>query len=285
VLVGLVHVLRVNHYISAPWKQAFWALMTGAAIFLLVQVRILKPLRMLKRPYTVTDVKREPVAGPAVWTVTLEPANHPGMRFTPGQFAWLTLGISPFSLEQHPFSFVSSAAAPGAIQFTIKDLGDYTARTGEVKTAARAYLEGPYGAFTLDDDAPGGAFIVGGIGITPVMSILRTLRDRGDRRPLVLLYANLAEDRIVFRSELEELRRELNLQIVHIVEEAPASTDGTLAVGRITPQFLDSHLPRLKRGFQYLICGPEPLMDMAERHLLERGVPLTSLRSERFNIA
>ncbi len=52
-----------------------------------------------------------------------------------------------------------------------------------------AYLDGPHGAFTTGrhDHAAGFVFIAGGVGITPIMSMLRTLADRGDRRPLTLI--------------------------------------------------------------------------------------------------
>lgn len=291
VLVGMVHVLRVNHYVSAPWKQAFWAMMTGGAMLLLLHVRVLKPLRLLRRPYRVVEVRRE---AEACWTVVLEPDGHAGIGFKPGQFAWLTIGVSPFALEQHPFSFSSSAARPQRLEFTVKELGDYTARIGEVKTGTTAYLEGPYGAFTLDDssgvaaEGGGGVFIVGGIGITPIMSILRTLRDKRDVREHVLIYANIAEERIVFRRELDEIAGALNLKIVHVLEQPTAEWKGER--GRITPELLDDHLPSRSGGSgeaqrQYLVCGPDPLMDLVEQDLIRRGVPLTSIRSERFNIA
>jgi predicted ferric reductase len=276
--VGIVHVLRVNHYVSSPWKQAFWAAMTGAAALLLVQMRVLKPLRLLRRPWKIAEVRSE---GGRCWTLTLEADGHDGMPFTPGQFAWLTLGPSPFSMQQHPFSMASSSRQPGRLSFTIKELGDYTARIGEVRPGVRAFLEGPYGAFVLDDQAAGGVFIVGGIGITPIMSMLRTLRDRGDRRPHIVLYANRTE--IVFADELEELARRLDLRVVHILEEPPQGWRGE--TGRINAELLDRYLPPAGEARQYLVCGPDPMMDFVEQRLLGRGVPLASIRSERFNIA
>jgi predicted ferric reductase len=276
--VGIVHVLRVNHYVSTPWKQAFWSVMTGAAVLLVLQMRVLKPLRLLRRPWRVVDVRSE---GGRCWTLTVEAKGHEGMRFRAGQFAWLTLGPSPYSMQQHPFSFVSSSRTTGRISFTVKELGDYTARIGAVKAGTSAYLEGPYGAFVLDDEAAGGVFIVGGIGITPIMSILRSARDAGDGRPFVLLYANKSE--IVFREELDQIARELDLRIVHILEKPPEGWTGE--TGRVGPDLLDRCLPSPGADRQYLVCGPDPMMDLVEQHLLTRGVPLASIRSERFNIA
>lgn len=65
---------------------------------------------------------------------------------------------------------------------TIKELGNLTSTIKNLKKGQRAYLEGPYGAFTLPDDDDSLFFVVGDIGITPVMSMLRTMRDKEDRR-------------------------------------------------------------------------------------------------------
>lgn len=279
-IIGLAHVMRVGHYVDVPWKKAFWVIMVGGSFALLLQMRVLKPLLLRRRPYVVDEVRRETTNS---WTLTLRPVGHEAMRFTPGQFAWLTLGGSPFAFQQHPFSFSSSARDRSRIEFTIKELGDYTAGIGSIPVGARAHIDGPYGAFILDDQAPQGVFIVGGIGITPIMSILRTLRDRGDRRPLLLLYANVDEQAIVFREELDRLSSSLDLRVIHILEKPPQGWKGE--IGRITPEIIDRCLPDRREDAQYLICGPDPMMDLVESTLLSRGIPLRNILSERFNIA
>jgi 3-phenylpropionate/trans-cinnamate dioxygenase ferredoxin reductase subunit len=56
------------------------------------------------------------------WTLVLRPNGHPGMRFEPGQFAWITVWDSPFKDHEHPFSISSSAEEKGRLTFTIKEL-------------------------------------------------------------------------------------------------------------------------------------------------------------------
>src|SRR6185295_17642988 len=109
---------------------------------LLAHVRILKPLQMAMRPYRVVNVRP---LGPLTWTVAVQPMGHGGMKFRAGQFAWLTFGPTPFSMQQHPFSFASSAMHPERIEFAIKELGDFTSTIQDLKIGERAYLEGPYG--------------------------------------------------------------------------------------------------------------------------------------------
>lgn len=278
--IGVVHILQVGHYVSTFWKQVLWVVITGGALMLLVNTRIIKPLRMIRKPWRVAEVRVE--RGDA-WTLVLAPAGHAGLRFAPGQFVWLTLGDSPFTAQQHPFSISSSAERPARVHLTVKALGDFTARIGETKPGTTAFLEGPYGAFTPDPEPSRGiTFIVGGVGITPVMSMLRTFRDRGDRRPLRLVYCNPSAERTLFYDELEALREQLDLTLVHVVEQPPAGWTGE--VGMVTPDLIDRHLPANLRDFEYFVCGPEPMMDAVEPHLRHRGVPLTAIYSERFHI-
>lgn len=280
VLLALAHVLGVGHYVQLPWKRALWDFMTLGTIALLLYIRVAKPLMMLRRPYTVAEVIPEHGRS---WTLVLRPVGHGGLPFLPGQFAWLTLGKSPFGIEEHPFSFSSSALHPERPQLTIKALGDFTATIQHVQPGTRAYLDGPYGAFTPDrHDGPGYAYIAGGVGITPIISMLRTFADQGDRRPHLLIYASKSWDQVTFREELEMLGERLDLTVVHVLDQAPEGWTGEK--GFITPELLARHLPPERCGLQYFLCGPPPLMFAVERDLRDVGVPLERIHMERFNL-
>jgi predicted ferric reductase len=280
VALAAAHVVGVGRYVATPWKQALWLTMAAGTLFLLLYVRIGKPLRILHRPYRVASVRRE--RGDA-YTLALEPIGHEGMPFEPGQFAWLTVRDSPFSVEEHPFSFSSSALHPDRPEITAKVLGDFTASLGDVKPDTRAFLEGPYGAFTPDrHEGPGFVMIAGGIGITPMMSMLRTFAERGDRRPVTLIYANPTWADATFRETLEALTEELDLKVVHVLEEAPEGWDGE--EGLVTEELLERHLPDDPGRQQYFICGPPVMMDVVERNLDALRVPIERIHSERFNL-
>ena len=280
VFVGLVHILQVGFYISVWWKQALWILLTVAAIALLVNTRIVRPWKLQATPYRVADVEEE--RGEA-WTLTIEPEGHAGMPFKPGQFAWLTLGPSAFTIDQHPFSFSSSATRPDSLKFTVKALGDFTTTIGDTRIGTRAYLEGPYGAFTPDPEPTLGAvFIAGGVGITPIMSMLRTFRDTGDPRPSLLIYGTPGPETTLFLEELESLQNDLDLTVLHVFEEPPQKWSGER--GLVTAELLARHLPADPTRHEYFVCGPEPMMDLVEPYLRERGVPLARILAERFTI-
>ncbi|WP_027499834.1 ferredoxin reductase family protein [Rhodococcus sp. UNC363MFTsu5.1] len=279
VAFALTHVLLVGYYVDNAWKKWLWAVMTVALMSLLLWVRVIRPLMRLRRPWEIARVT--PERGDAC-TVTLQPVGHNGFRFEPGQFGWLMVDRSPFAVTAHPFSFSSSAEERESVQMTIKSLGDFTASVGTLTPGARAYLDGPHGVFTPDrNEGPGFVLIAGGVGITPMISILRTMADRGDRRPQVLYYASRSEDDITFDEELEELRRRLDLTIVHIIERPSAGWEGER--GFLDRDILARHLPARHQSMQYFICGPAPMLAAVEDALTALGVPAERLHTERFN--
>jgi ferredoxin-NADP reductase len=97
-------------------------------------------------------------------------------------------------------------------------LGDFTNRIASATPGQRVFLDGPYGAFTADSaSADMLVLIAGGIGVTPMMSIIRTFADKGDKRPLRLLYGSRTYDEITFREELELLAGRAQLKVVHVL--------------------------------------------------------------------
>jgi predicted ferric reductase len=281
VALAMAHIVGVGHYVGTPWKRTLWIGYGTAWVGLLAYVRIFKPWRELKHPYRVEQVIQE--RGNA-WTLALRPDGHKGIKFSPGQFAWLTIWDSPFSDRDHPFSFSSSAAHSERLEFTVKELGDFTARIKEVKPGQVVYLDGPHGAFSIDRHprAPGYVFIAGGVGITPIMSMLRTLADRDDRRPLLLIYANKTWETVTFQEEIKSLQERLNLQVVYVLEQPPDDWKGEK--GFVNADLLKRYLPEDLGRHEHFICGPEPMMNAVEKTLNRLGVPFARFHSERFNL-
>jgi predicted ferric reductase len=278
VMAGLLHMVGWSFYLTDRWKQALWIGLTFFWVGLLLYVRIVKPLFMLRRPYRVSEVRRE--RGDTS-TLVMRPEGHPGFRFRPGQFGWLMLWGSPFKITGHPFSFSSSAAViDGRVEMSIRNLGDFTSRINQVPAGQRVYLDGPYGAFTIGNPADMHVLIAGGIGITPMISMIRTLADQGDKRPVILLYASRDWDSVTFREELEALKGRLSLTIVQVLANPPA--DWTGERGFITAEMFKRHLPTPYADHEYFICGPGVMMDAIERALGELKVPLSKYHSARY---
>ena len=281
VVAGILHMVASGFYLVDPWKRGLWVGLMVLWTCLLLYVRIVKPLIMLRRPYRVSEVRAE--RGETV-TLVMRPENHPGFRFRPGQFGWLTVWASPFKITGHPFSFSSSAAvADGRVEMSIRNLGDFTSAIREVESGQRVYLDGPYGAFTIGNPADMHILIAGGIGITPMMSMIRTLADQRDRRPVVLLYGNRDWESVTFREELEALRERLDLTVVHVLSDPPPGWTGER--GYVTADLLERHLPPHYHDHEYFICGPNVMMDAVETTLGQLGVPRSKYHSERYSFA
>jgi predicted ferric reductase len=279
--LALYHVFKINYYTSDPALRVLWiaqAVLWGA---MLVYARVVRPWALSRRPYEVMRLVQE---RDAAWTLVLQPVGHAGLCFEPGQFAWLQVWRSPFVIPHHPFSFSSSAEQSERIEFTIKQLGDWTERIQTVEPGQRVYVDGPYGIFTPEvHDGPGFVFLAGGIGSAPILSILRTFADRGDTRPLLLFYGNPAWEDLIYREEIEALKARLDLQVVYVLERPPEDWRGE--TGFITRQMLDHYLPDDRRDRQYFISGPLPMIDAVERSLSELGIPGARVQSEKYEMA
>ena len=281
VTLGLAHALGVSYYLGLFWKQLLWSAIALSALWLLIYIRIVKPWMMTKRPYFIEEVI--PQRG-NVWTLAIRPRGHEGFRFQPGQFAWITLDISPFRMREHPFSMSSSGDHPERLEFTIKALGDFTQTITDIKAGTKAYLDGPYGVFTSDrySDASGFVLIAGGIGITPMMSMLVTAIERKDDRPYLLIYANKSWEDMTFREELDGLIDSIDLMIIYVLRQP--SEDWTGETGYVDKALLQKYIPIHRSSRQYFICAAPVMMEQVEKALHDLQVPITNIQMEHFNL-
>lgn len=277
VFIGVVHSIQVGHYMAPLWKKIALATTMGASMYLVIHTRIIRPWLNRKKPYRIVDVKKEDEES---YSITLDAEGHKRMDFISGQFAWITIGPTPFSLQQHPFS-VASSSRDKTISFTAKQSGDFTGKWKDFKPGTKAFLEGPFGSFTPEKDSHL-FLIMGGIGVTPAMSMLRTMRDNKDRRKALLIYANVKWEEATFHQELEEISREIDLKVVHILEEPPEEWEGE--EGLVDQDLLKKYLPEKPNEYMYFICGPGPLMDISEISLRNLGIDWRRIYSERFEI-
>lgn len=277
---GLGHALMGQHHTAGLLTQGLLILVVAIPLLLLLETRLWRPYQLQKRPWRVVE-SEETRADSTDLILVAE--GHRGMNFKPGQFAWLTMGDSPFSTQQHPFSMASSASNPGHLEFVIKEAGDFTHYLSTVKPGDKAYLEGPYGVFTMDPKAKRRAvFIVGGIGITPILSMIRSRLDELNDMPMWLIYANKSEAEIIMRNTLEAFAEKLPLRVIHVLSDPSDEWMGES--GYVDGDVLDDYLPEDAEDIDYFVCGPPPMMDLVEPELQKRGVKKQRVYSERFNL-
>lgn len=197
----------------------------------------------------------------------------------PGQFMILRFLQKGFWSEAHPFS-LSKEKDGQYIRITIKGVGDFTQRVGELKVGTRVIIEGGYGIFTSRVSSRDKVLMIaGGIGITPIRSLAEELLKSG--KEIVLLYGNRTERDIVFRDELLELERTYpKLNVVHILSE-----DGAYAGerGYVDKEKLERLVPDINER-EVFMCGPVVMTESLAPLLDELGVQSGNVHFERFSL-
>jgi 3-phenylpropionate/trans-cinnamate dioxygenase ferredoxin reductase subunit len=288
VVFSALHVVLLDHAVA----QASMAVALTALLLVLVAVAAYRWVwRGLLDPSTEFVVHEVRAESPTVSTLVLGPrARHLGGRrpeaanwaFAPGQFAWLRLVRSP-AAEEHPFTIASSAHL-GRTEFTIRHGGDFTRRLRTLPPGSPVWVDGPHGAFTSDiGTCEGFVLVAGGVGITPMMSMLRTAADRADPRPYRLVVVAGAPEDLLFREELGFLRSCLDLEVTEVLRrprEGWYGHTGDLGVSLLT--MVLGTVARPDR-VDWFLCGPPGLVDDALDVLDVLDVAPTRIRTELFD--
>lgn len=211
---------------------------------------------------------------PDVMSVRLE--RPPGYSFTPGQYLALTLQTER-GAQTKPFSH-SSATGDEWLEVTTRLSGSsFKVSMAALRPGDMVRIAGPAGRLTLPDEERRIAFLVGGVGITPVISILRSW-EPATAPEAILFYGNREPECIPFVDELTALDRE-NLAVVHVVESATASWAGER--GFITPDVVRRRIDPAD-GWLFVVAGPPEMVSAMESVLDALEVPAARALVERF---
>jgi predicted ferric reductase len=270
--LGGAHALLSGSVIAAiPILQIYLLGLVGITMASWIHTTILGNPLISKGIYQVSEVKR---VHPEITEISLTPLKNP-IEFIPGQYILIRFNQQGLE-EPHPFSLTSSNTQP-TIGIAVKALGDFTSGLTQLKPHVTATVEGPYGGFShLHTHSKHQIWIAGGIGITPFLSMARTLRDTKDTTYQVdLYYSCKKKEEAVFMDELQSIATDLpTLKIFCIL----TGDEGYLTGERIaqTSQGLDDK--------DVLICGPKPMMDSLRKQFKEFGVPSDRIHSEEFKL-
>jgi 3-ketosteroid 9alpha-monooxygenase subunit B len=196
-------------------------------------------------------------------------------RYRAGQFLSFKIPHRG-SVLTRSYSLSSSPECDREHQVTVKRVEDGRISNwinDEVQAGDRLMVVPPAGLFVLNEKTRPITFFAGGSGITPCISLIKTALATTGRR-LRLVYANRDERSIIFRDELEALRREHpeRLEIRHSLDDR----DGFLDVKRV------EHLAVDELEGDFYLCGPGAFMDTIERALAALHVPSDQVHIERF---
>jgi predicted ferric reductase len=269
---GLIFLVSVAHIVAQPgtldsaptlYLLALSALATMAFLYRSVLGRTL----VRRSVYHLQDVDR---LAPSVVDLTLVPESRP-LRFRPGQFAFFTILDDAVTSEPHPFSIASSPRDP-SLHVVVKALGDYTADLMSIVPGASVEVEGPYGRFSyLDVSNPRQIWIAGGIGVTPFLSMARSLDPVGYE--IDFYYCTEQAEEAYFQTELFEIGdRDRRFRVVPV---------RTVSLGHISAEDILGVSPDLI-AIDILLCGPPAMNRNLIAQFMQIGVPGHQIHAEDF---
>ena len=202
------------------------------------------------------------------WNYVHRPGQYVGIGVrVDGKFHWRSYSVSsPPQRKGRTISITVRAMPEGLLSSHL---------VGGLEPGTIVRLATPEGDFTLPDPPPAKMlFLVGGSGVTPVMSMLRTLHRRGTMPDVVMHYSSPTPDRMIFRDELLELENEHDS---FRLEQLHTDVDGILELSD-----LDTICPDWKDRETWA-CGPGPMLDAITEHYDEAGLD-DQLHLERFSL-
>lgn len=204
--------------------------------------------------------------------------------FAPGQYLNVRVEVSG-AREMRCYTIASSPTQRDHVEITVKreEHGVVSRHLHDVvKLGDAVDVEGPNGTFVFTGhEADSVVLIAGGVGITPMMSIIRYLCDRCWPGEIFLIYACKSSRDFVFQAELAQLeRRNAKLQVVASMERTEG-TDWMGPRGRITQDLLVQSVPNLTSR-RIHICGPPGMMDAVTSILTALGIPRDHIKTEAF---
>ncbi len=201
-----------------------------------------------------------------------------GLKFDAGQFIFVSFRADGISPEWHPFTVSSAPNDPG-IAITIKSLGKYTERLAHFLPAmngVKVKVEGAYGRFEFKDvGGPNQIWIAGGIGITPFLSLGRSLAASESEFHVDLYYSVKTESELVDLDLLQQAAIALPEKSFRVI---PFISD---TQGRLTAKYISDNSGGLT-GKEILLCGPPPMMSAMRQQLAKLGVHKQHIHSEEF---
>ncbi|MDX6657876.1 MAG: propane monooxygenase reductase component [Solirubrobacteraceae bacterium] len=200
------------------------------------------------------------------------------MPFHCGQYVDIRI---PGTDEHRSFSMANTPSDDGRLEFMIKLYpgGRFSSllADGSLQVGDELEVKGPYGMFTLRETERPLVFIGGGAGMAPILSLLRSMAERGIARPAVYYYGAREEEDLFHLDELQALAATLpDFRIVPALSHAEWEGE----TGLIT-DVVDRSEPDLAEVDAYL-CGPPPMVDAATELLLRRGTPEAHIHFDKF---
>ena len=245
--------------------------------------RVGSPLQPQSRPKGFIQVPVLAVFDETADIKTIRMARPEGFEFKAGQFIAIRIRVDGKDCSRC-YSVSSEPAVAGYFEISVKRQGLVSnALHATVRPGGLLSVRTPDGAFRYPegDDRPI-VLLAGGVGITPLMSMLRHAVHSEPSRPVTLIYCARSEADFAFRDELAVLARRHPQCRVHLASRGASSPD--VYPGRIDEALIRTTVSAIEHSVCYL-CGPGPMIDQMKTLLVSLGVPPPQVRFEIFEAA
>ena len=203
--------------------------------------------------------------------------------FKPGNYALFYLRLADGSEASHAFSIARSPGAGDYLQFaTRKSESAFKQAFWQLREGMTVGVRGPLGKFFYEDSTEHAVMLSGGIGITPLKSMIEYAAARQPGNRITLLFSNSSVQEIPFRKELDEIAAgNPDIKIVYTVSSLQPGEQWGGKTGRINEAMIREFVPDLGAA-TYLICGPPGMVAGLTQTLGQMGVPSERIRIENF---
>lgn len=229
--------------------------------------------------YIVSSLKNE---CENVFIFTVKPKNSTKVfDFLPGQFTQIINPNCEKANEPHLFSIASSPTNKDFLEFCVKVYGPWTQALAKIKIGDVLNIKGPLGKFVCSEDDQNCVFIAAGVGIVPIISMLRYISEKKQTGSFILLYRNHADNSIAYKEELGEISKKIkNLKVLHILS-SKVKTSANEHQNLITSEFLKANV-NLEPEPIFFLCGSPAFIQTTKQALKEMGIEGEKIRYEFF---
>jgi len=201
--------------------------------------------------------------------LTMDGSDEAGrFEYKSGQFA----EVSVPGVGEAPISISSSPTRPGAIEFSIRRVGELTNALHELKPGDKIGIRGPFGNFFPLEEMEGRNLLIigGGIGLAPLRSVILNIFDnRAKYGKIDIIYGARSPQDLVFTSEYEEWQKVENIRLHLTVDRGDENWKGNVG---LVPTFLKELHPSPENTTS-ITCGPPIMIKFVIQALNEMGFP------------
>lgn len=270
-VLSAVHTILVESDTSRdPFLRFYMLALLALALSVFSYRTILGRFLVKRHDYIVKEVKMAPAKSVEI----IMTPERDQMKYSAGQFVFVSFygkGVNP---ESHPFS-ISSSPNDRELRILVKALGDYTLQIAKLPLGIKAKIEGPFGKLTYAQKSKNQIWIGGGSGIAPFLGMARDLKFAQDSYNVDLYYCAASKSELVFLEELSAINPPIGeFNFIPFCQDK----NGFLTIDKILK------LSDGVDGKDIFLCGPPPMVKGLKSQLLGLPIPGSRIHSEEFQL-